>query len=635
MSKIRIIILFLLVISLSLFGCDNNEDSDEAEYVFRYISSWDANLKNHFYSGTIAMPLQNFAIEGLYHRLDTVDEITLQLAASMPMHSEDRLTTTISIKENAKWQNGDDFTAMDVVAFYYLNHTQITRYMKKVEAADSKTVLITWNPNTPLPDLMKDKLIAIDRHGTISYHEFKYYVDKAMMIIQNAEDEEEEYTSLTAFGKKYTSALAEELSVNYKKFSQYNPSWYVATGAFKLQRFSVTQMVLVKNPLHWAVDNVQFDKILAYTVSDTNQIYSMLASGQIDYADGFAPIDTLDSILNQNSELIHIKQADTGTIGLVFNMEKEIWQNKLVREAFQYLFDREAIRDLSNPYAKIQYNAISAMPECDRDLLLGSEYENLIQKYSYNENKAKQLLESAGWTKKSGSWYDASAKKVKIYIGGSSTVAVWSSVSDVVQAQLLDFGIEAVLKKTDLGTMYGVGTQKNSPYDCVVTWTESNPTVKHAYGSLTTFNYVEAAVYAHLPTFSVGDVLNSGSAAGEGMLDIDFLNLANPNEIIGFSDYMDLLYTLEDEMLKNITGSIVVGIANEMYGINFFQSVTGSFINVGTLAGVPLEEYWQEKRNIPYVFDLASLEAIDAAGMNFFWSDTTKFVDGTISPNKE
>jgi len=119
------------------------------------------------------------------------------------------------------------------------------------------------------------------------------------------------------------------------------------------------------------------------------------------------------------------------------------------------------------------------------------------------------------------------------------------------------------------------------------------------------------------------------------MLDIDFLNLANPNEIIGFSDYMDLLYTLEDEMLKNITGSIVVGIANEMYGINFFQSVTGSFINVGTLAGVPLEEYWQEKRNIPYVFDLASLEAIDAAGMNFFWSDTTKFVDGTISPNKE
>ena len=634
-KKNKFILILMLVFVFCITGCKPNnigEQTPDGGRTFRYISSWDANLKNHFYSGTTALPLSNFAIEGLYNRLDTVDKITPQLADGMPIHSDDKLTTTIKIKQNAKWQNGDDFVAMDVVGFYYLNHTQITRYMLKVEAIDEKTVEITWNPKELLPDSVKDRLIAIDMHGTVNYNEFKYYVDKAISLIESAEMSSGEYTSLTAFGKNYTSTLSDAISANFRKYSEYNPSWYVATGPFKLKKFSVTQMTLEKNPLHWAADQVQFDNIIVYTVSDLNQAYNMLAKGEVDYVDGFAPIDTLDSILAQNENLIHMKMADTGTIGLVFNMEKEIWKNKLVREAFQYLFDRQAIRDLANPYAKVQYNALSAMPECDRKTLISAEHEELIEKYSYNAGKAKELLEQAGWSKTKGSWYNEKGEKVKIYIGGCSTVAVWSDASDVVQAQLIDFGIDAVLKKSDIGTMFGVGTQDNSPYDCVVTWTESNPTIKHAYGSLNTFNYGEAAVYAHLPTFSHGDILNTGSPAGEGMLNLNFKNLKEPNKIIGFSDYMDVLYTLEGEELENITASIVVGIANEMYGVNFFQSVTGSFLNTGTLDGIPLESYWKENRNIAYVPDLTTEDAVAAASMNFFWSDSTKFVDGTIKP---
>lgn len=632
-NKIGLVLLMSLV---SLTGCDGNitPGGQDGEAVFRYVTSWDANLKNHFYSGTIAYPLSNFAVEGLYNRLDTTDKITPQLADGMPIHSEDKLTTEIKIKENAKWQNGDDFTAMDVVGYYYLNHSQITRYMKKVEAKEPKVVKITWNKDLLLPDAIKDKLISIDMHGTVNYNEFKYFVDKAMQIIENAPDETVNHTSLTAFGKKYSSSVQEEISANFRRYSEYNPSWYVATGAFKLTRFSVTQMELEKNPYHWAADKIKFDKVIAYTASDTNQIYNMLANGTIDYADGSAPIDTLDSIIAQNKNLIHLKLADVGTIGMVFNMEKSIWQNDKVREAFQYLFDRELIKNISNPYAKTQMNAITAMPESDRNALMSKEHRDLIKKYEYNPQKAESLLKEIGWKKEKGSWYDENGTKVKIYVGGCSSVAVWSAASDAVQAQLLDFGIEAVLKKTDIGTMYGVGTQKNSPYDCVITWTESNPTIRHAYGSLSTFNSAEAAVYAHLPVFHKGDILNTGSAAGEGMLDLNFKNLKDPDSIIGFSDYMDVLYTLEGDELENITSSIVVGLSEKMYGVNFFQNVTGSFLNTSTIGGIPLKSYWENQHNCAQVFDLSSQEAIDAASMNFFWSDTTKFVDGTLYPNR-
>ena len=629
--------LFLSVLALfvigSSFGCSPAGGGGAVQdKTFSYVASWDANLKNHFYSGTTAQPLSNFAVEGLYNRLDTVDKVVPMLADGMPQHSEDKLTTIIKIKQNAKWQNGDDFVAMDVVGFYYLNHTQVTRYMLKVEAVDEKTVKITWNPELLLPDSVKDRLIALDMHGTVNYNEFKYYVDKAIEYIESADPVSGEYTSLTAFGKNYTSSLSDAISANYRKYSEYNPSWYVATGAFKLERFSVTQMVLVKNPLHWAADQIQFDKVVAYTVSDTNQLYNMLVTGELDYADGFAPVDTLDSMIAQNENLVHLKMADTGTIGLVFNMEKSIWQDELVREAFQYLFDREAIRDLSNPYAKVQYNAMSAMPECDRKQLITEEHEQLIEQYSYNTEKAAELLQQAGWKKEKGVWYDESGNPVKIYVGGCSTVAVWSSASDAVQAQLIDFGIDAVLKKSDIGTMYGVGTQDGSPYDCVVTWTESNPPIRHAYGSLSTFASAEAGVYAHLPTFEKGDLLNTGSPAGAGMLDINFPDLSDPDKIIGYSDYLDLMYTLEGEQLENITASVVVGVSEKMYGVNFFQSVTGSFLNVGSLDGVALETYWKENRNVAYVPDLSTQDAVDAAGMNFFWSDTTRFVNGQIKP---
>lgn len=630
--------LFLSIISIILMcsmtmcivGCSSQPEVSVGDKVFRYVSSWDANLRNHYYSGTTAMPLSMFSIEGLYNRLDTVDVITPQLADGMPIYSDDGLTTTIKIKENAKWHNGDDFVAMDVVAFYYLNHTQVTRYMLSVEAEDAKTVVIHWNPKFVIPSETLTKLIALDMHGTVNYNEFRYFADTAIKLIKNAPDLNGDYTSLTAFGKYYSAALTEQINQNFTKYRDYNPSWYVATGAFKLKTFSVTQMLLEKNTEHWAADKVNFDSIIAYTISDTNQIYNMLAGNELDYADGLAPIDTLNSIIESNENLIHIKMADTGTVGLIFNMEKSRWSDPLVREAFQYIFDRDAIRELANPYGLTQYNAPTAMCETDRKKLVSPEHEAMITKYTNDLEKATDLLQQAGWSKKDGFWYDDKNNKVKIQLGGCSTVPAWSGAADVAQAQLLDFGIDVVLKKTDIGTMYGVGTAQNSAYDCVITWTETNPTITHPYGSFSSFDTAEASVYAHLPEYKRGDILNTGSPAGEGMLKMDFEYLGEGGGIIGFSDYMDLLYTISGDRLSDITGSIVVGLSKYMYGVNFFQSVTGSFINVGTIGGVPLEEYWSKNRNVVYVPELRTQDSIDAAGMNFFWSDTTRFVDGTL-----
>ena len=123
-------------------GAELGTPGTNPDKVFRVVGSWEkTGIGSHYNSGTNIGPVQYFAIEGLYQYVRSTDEIYPMLAESMPVHSEDGSTTTVTIRENAKWQNGEDFTAKDVFAFYYLNHTVVTNYLLSVEAKDDKTVV--------------------------------------------------------------------------------------------------------------------------------------------------------------------------------------------------------------------------------------------------------------------------------------------------------------------------------------------------------------------------------------------------------------------------------------------------------------------------------------------------------------
>ena len=614
-----------------LSGCAPAQLSNNSA-VFKMKADWQIDFTNNYYCGVPVNPVTFYVVEGLYNRLDTVDYIVPILADGMPVHNDDG-TTTVKIKENANWHNGDPVTAKDVVAFYMMQHTSVTKYMLNIEAVNDKTLKITWNNNKPLPNDIRDKLFALDYNCTVKYDEYKFFVDKNRQLLESCPTAADDDMSSTAFGKSIDAQTQIKMLNNYTEFQHYEPTWYVATGPYKIKRYTATQFILEKNPDYWAADNIKFDTIECYQYSDMNLAYNAIMNNEIYYFDGLPEEFTLNSILTRNKNLAHIKMLDIDTVGMNFNFEKQIWSNPKVRQAFQYIFDRDEIKNIANPYATTDYTACNTMPLSERKKHLSEEHYGLIKQYGKNKEKAEELLIEAGWSKVNGEWRDNNGTVVQLQMGGCNGHPVWAAAAEAAQAQLLEFGIGCQLKLTDMGTLYGVGMGDNSPYDCVVMWTELNGTLSHPYGSFSFFSDYYG-YFTHLPRFEVGDLIGDRKAQG-GDINMEFSWVGeslNGRDKVNFSEYRHSLYSMGKEELENVTASVVVGMSEYMYGVNFFQNVTGSILNTGMLEGVAFEDKWSVDTNVKYVAEITSPDAILAAQMNYYWSDATTFILGLVTP---
>lgn len=641
-KKMKVAVSLLLTVCIlcaMLCGCMPQQviNSDKTMKVQLY---WDVNFTNNYYCGVTIQPITYFMMEGLYHRLDTVDYVTPVLADGMPEHSADGLTTTIHIKEAAKWQNGEDFTAQDVWAFYMMQHTTVTNYMLSIDPVDAKTIEIHWNPNKTITNDVKDKLLALDLNGSIKYNEYKEYVDEAARLLNNCKDADLTKTTSTPFGKEIDVDTSVAYNVNYSKFQVCDPVTYAATGPFIMTSYSATQMVLEKNPNYWAADQVKFEKIICYNFSDTNQIYNALVNNEIYYYDGVPEENVLNSLIGQNSNLIHLKMLDIATVGINFNLSRPVWQDIRVREAMQYIFDRDEIKNLANPYAITNYYASTTMPASEISKHVSQEHQQKLTKHTEDHAKAEALLTEAGWTKVNGKWHDATGAEVEIVMASSSSHPIWNGAAVAAQAQLQSFGITCNLKLTDQGSMYVNGQSESSPYDCVVMWTELNDTLSHPYGSFNSYKQ-QFGYFTHMPRFNRGDAIgiNGGTAyAGDINMEFDWVDGGvgpNGRKQVNYSEYLNSLYSLDGALLEEITASIVVGMSKQYYGVNFFQNVTGGVWNKGMVGGIGLQDRWTTESNLTYIPDITTQDAISMAQMNLHWSKGTTLILGLLYPETE
>lgn len=171
----------------------------------------------------------------------------------------------------------------------------------------------------------------------------------------------------------------------------------MGTGMYRIQSLDLSSQIELKlNTNWWNIEEKtpRIDKIYIKIYTTISEVYNAYKLGSI---------DILNTSRNSNIE------ENIGTIGynikesygrqfdyLAFNCEKDVVSTKEVRQAINYIIDKQ---DIVNSVYNGKYIA------SDYPLEYGSYlYNKESSNYEHNIDKAKQTLLNSGWTYTNKSW---------------------------------------------------------------------------------------------------------------------------------------------------------------------------------------------------------------------------------------
>lgn len=162
----------------------------------------------------------------------------------------------------------------------------------------------------------------------------------------------------------------------------------VGTGPFKFVSWTKDdQIVLEKNEDYRKDGLPKLDKVIYKVIPDNAARLIALRSGEVDIIDDVNPDDAAGIESDDDLALYTRSENNVGYLG--FNNQKEPLNNKEVRQAINYAIDKQAIIDaLYSGYATPAKNLIPPN-------YLG--YNDDVEGYDYDPEKAKELLSKAGF----------------------------------------------------------------------------------------------------------------------------------------------------------------------------------------------------------------------------------------------
>jgi ABC-type transport system substrate-binding protein len=241
-----------------------------------------------------------------------------------------------------------------------------------------------------------------------------------------------------------------------EKYGTDFPSNPVGTGAFKFVSWvKDDNIVLERNTSYWG-QKAYLDRVIFKVIPDATARYLALKKGEVDIIDFPNPTDI--AAIEADATLKVIKQAGMNVGYLAMNMEHKPFESKLVRQAINYAVNKAEIIDAV--YGPLGVAAKNPIPP---DMM---GYNNAIEDYGYNPEKAKELLAQAGFPKgfKATLWampvsrpYNPNAKRM----------------AEILQAQLKAVGITVEIVSYDWGTYLDKIAQGEHDM-CLIGWTGDN-----------------------------------------------------------------------------------------------------------------------------------------------------------------
>ncbi|MED4039470.1 ABC transporter substrate-binding protein [Niallia taxi] len=380
-------------------------------------------------------------------------EFTPKLADSFK--TEDNQTFTIKLNEKAEWSDGTPVTANDVAFTMNLvanpkTETAIGTYLTIIDGLNESGKFPDGVTEIPSLTIVDDKTIQFKTKTPVDPNMVKEQLGSKFMILPEhvLKDVAPEDLQKDPFMQKPT----------------------VTNGPFKFVQYAKDQYVEYEKNDNYYLGEVQLDKMFVKIMPAANLV-AQLQTGEIQMnaAGGIGKIAVQDFDTVKGFENVTTKTEKTyGYQNMMFNTEK-ITDEK-VRQAFAYAIDREKIVNqlLKGEGEIVDGPYTSVSPYLDKDLAT----------YTYDPEKAKQLLEEAGWD------FDKTIDFV-VPIGNK----VREQSADIIAQNLEAIGIKLNTTTYDFPTI--MSKAKAGEFDLLLMgFTNTiDPDVTTVYGSNATSNY--------------------------------------------------------------------------------------------------------------------------------------------------
>ena len=214
---------------------------------------------------------------------------------------------------------------------------------------------------------------------------------------------------------------------------------HIGTGPFKLLEYVRDDHITVqKNPGYWGsiprVNRIEFR-----FMPDPNTRILALQAGDVDVIFDVPPEAT--ALLEGMSE-VQVMPTDVSASQYIMVMltgeePYDLTQDILVREALGYAIDRQAILDIS-------FDGFAATSQLFGPPGVLGQYAGRIVGYNHDPNRARELLEEAGWKGADGGGVrEKAGRKLTLeFINGFPAGPENGQTAEVIQAQLREVGID-------------------------------------------------------------------------------------------------------------------------------------------------------------------------------------------------
>lgn len=268
---------------------------------------------------TISAEQISFHADPLY-RINENNEAIPNLAVSLPVVSEDGLTVTVEIRNNAKFSNGDPITAADIVY-------AAQRVVNPITGSQSANNLV-YIKNAA-------EIIA----GTLQPEELgvKALSDTTLEFTLVAPNSYINSTLSSTLLAPVNRKFAETLRDNYGLTADS----LLASGPYVLTDWNGTDISwkYIKNPHYWDADNIYFDEINIQVVKEVATGVNLYEAGNLD---GAKVTGEYISLYRGTEDLVSVQTLRMTNLELGISSNTYL-QNENLRKALIFALDREEL----------------------------------------------------------------------------------------------------------------------------------------------------------------------------------------------------------------------------------------------------------------------------------------------------